>query len=261
MSLRGLWWCRLRTTTLVITVLALARAAQAQAPVTPLPADQPFTRIISNLGRDIAALPSMTTAVLAGAGGGGALAAHEVDRDLSDWVARRPKASYTTLGRVGGDGWIQGGVALGTYVVGLAARHRATAHVGADLIRSHVLASLITQGLKAGLDRKRPTGSGHAFPSGHASATFTTAAVIDGHFGWKAGLPAYGFAGFVAWTRVRDNQHWLSDVVAGATIGAIVGRTVTAGHRNRPWTVSVAPAAEGLMVLVVRTGQHRLQTR
>jgi membrane-associated phospholipid phosphatase len=65
-----------------------------------------------------------------------------------------------------------------------------------------------------------------SFPSGHASTAFTLAAVAERHFGWKVGLPAYSVAGLVAVSRLQRNKHYLSDVIAGATLGYIVGRTV-----------------------------------
>jgi hypothetical protein len=34
---------------------------------------------------------------------------------------------------------------------------------------------------------------------------------------------AYSLAGFVAYSRMNDNQHWLHDVLAGATIGTSYG--------------------------------------
>jgi hypothetical protein len=37
----------------------------------------------------------------------------------------------------------------------------------------------------------------------------------------------YALAGFIGASRIERHKHHLSDVVAGATIGFIVGRTVT----------------------------------
>jgi membrane-associated phospholipid phosphatase len=125
-------------------------------------------------------------------------------------------------------------------------------HVGSDLVRAQVLNGLITKGLKLAIDRERPSGGRHAFPSGHTAAAFASASVLHGHFGWKVALPAYSLAGFVGWTRLRDNQHWLSDVGAGATIGLIVGQAVTSGHRQRVWTIVPVATPGGLGVYVVK---------
>lgn len=233
-----------------LTIASAAPQAPA-APVSVAPADRPFAGLFVNLGRDVSALPSSTTLAALAVGGVGALVSHPSDDNLSGWVEQRPSASYSRLGRVAGDGWTQAGVAVGTYVVGLATGHRATTHLGADLIRGQFLTGLITQGLKVGVDRRRPSGGRHSFPSGHTSAAFLTAAVVDGHYGWKAGLPAYGFAGFIGWTRIRDDAHWLTDVIIGGTVGVIVGRTVTSGHRTRDWTLGVSPAAGGGLIVSI----------
>jgi membrane-associated phospholipid phosphatase len=59
-------------------------------------------------------------------------------------------------------------------------------------------------------------------------------------------------AGFIGWTRVRDDRHWLTDVIVGAAIGSVAGRTVTLGHGARPWAIVPTPTAGGAAVLVVK---------
>jgi membrane-associated phospholipid phosphatase len=238
--------------------LAVALALQSPPPSptahTAWPDDHPITHILQNLVSDAAALPSRVSIeiLLAGsAGAGGARASF--DHDVADWAGRAGSASYTRAGDVIGLGAVQGGAAVATYAIGKVAHHPAVAHVGGDLIRAQVLTGVLTQGLKFGVDRTRPNGGRRSFPSGHSSASFASAAVLGGHFGWKAGLPAYAVAGFIGWTRVRDHVHYPSDVVFGATMGMIVGRTVTAGHRARTWTVVPARTSGGLAVFFVRT--------
>ena len=63
--------------------------------------------------------------------------------------------------------------------------------------------------------------SGHAsFPSGHVTLAFAAAAAVDREtsVGWVPWV-AYPLAATVCWSRVRDDEHWTSDVVAGAAIG------------------------------------------
>jgi hypothetical protein len=52
------------------------------------------------------------------------------------------------------------------------------------------------------------------------------ATVAEYHFGPKIGIPAYLAAGFIGASRLQSNKHYLSDVVAGAALGYIVGKTV-----------------------------------
>jgi membrane-associated phospholipid phosphatase len=230
------------------------------SPARPSPASQawpdqqPITHFFQNLVHDVGALPSTRTALVLGVGGAGALAAHPVDDNLAGWVRGRDASSYTSAGQVLGNGWTQGGAAIAVYLVGKLDGNPAVTHIGGDLIRGQALNGLVTTAIKVAVDRTRPNGSRYSFPSGHTTASFTTAAILDGHFGWKVGVPAYAVAGFVGWTRIRDNVHWLSDVVFGGAIGVMVGRTVTAGHRARTWTVLPVKTPGGFAVMIVGSG-------
>lgn len=232
--------------------------ARAQATPTATPASQtttepnPLTNIVQNLGRDLRDFASFETLVILGAGGAGALVAGQSDDRVNSWTRDHPAGSWTAIGRVGGDGWTQGGIALSTWAVGTLTEHRLTAHVGSDLMRAQMLNMVTTRVLKIAIDRRRPSGGGHAFPSGHTSASFTTAAVLHRHFGWKAGIPAYAAAGVVGLTRVRDRSHWVSDTVFGAAMGVAAAWTVTRGHDTGPWTITPVAVRGGGGVLVTR---------
>ena len=85
----------------------------------------------------------------------------------------------------------------------------------------------------------KPDGTGgYSFPSGHASTTFATASVLERHFGWKAGIPTYIAATYVATSRLHENRHFLSDVIFGASVGMAAGRSVTRHGRS---TFALAP--------------------
>jgi membrane-associated phospholipid phosphatase len=87
-----------------------------------------------------------------------------------------------------------------------------------------------TGALKYGVRRERPDGSNRrSFPSGHTSNAFAWATIADHHYGHKLGLPAYAVAGLIGVSRLEKNVHHLSDVLAGATLGYVVGRTVVRG--------------------------------
>lgn len=77
-----------------------------------------------------------------------------------------------------------------------------------------------TYALKALVDKTRPDQSDDdSFPSGHSSVAFQGAAFIQIRYGWKYGIPAYLGAAFVAWSRVDSDNHYTTDVLAGAAIG------------------------------------------
>jgi undecaprenyl-diphosphatase len=60
-----------------------------------------------------------------------------------------------------------------------------------------------------------------AFPSGHTTAAFSTATSLSLTFKkWYVVVPAYTWAGAVAYSRLHLGVHYPSDVLAGAAIGA-----------------------------------------
>ncbi len=60
-----------------------------------------------------------------------------------------------------------------------------------------------------------------AFPSGHTTAAFTTATSLSLTFKkWYVVVPAYTWAGAVAYSRLHLGVHYPSDVLTGAAIGA-----------------------------------------
>lgn len=95
--------------------------------------------------------------------------------------------------------------------------------------------------LKAAVEKQRPNGGKHSFPSGHAADAAFGAAFLQRRYGWAYGVPAYLLTGFVAWSRVESHQHFSEDAIAGAAIG-IVGSYIF----TRPYHgVEVTPVAGG----------------
>jgi membrane-associated phospholipid phosphatase len=161
---------------------------------------------------------------------------HRADDSIT---ASRRKASTEGFkaGAVIGGTPLELGAAFATYAIGRASGSPRAMQLGGDLIRAQVMAELMTTGVKQSVRRARPEGSGFSFPSGHTAVTFASATVLQRHFGWKAGIPAYAVASYVAASRVQMKRHYLSDVIFGATLGIVAGRTVTFGH-NRQWMLT-----------------------
>lgn len=231
---------------------AVAHQAAPLDPVVERADRHPLKFIAHNLGQDLWDFGHLETLTILGAGGAMSIVSGRYDDRIDTWTVDHPAPPWTDIGRIGGDGWTQGALALGTWATGELTDHRVTAHVGRDLMRAQMLNMVTTRVLKIGIDRTRPSGGGHAFPSGHVSATFASAGVVHRHFGWKAGVPAYAAAGFVGLTRMRDRMHWVSDTVFGAAMGVAAAWTVTRGHADRNWTVMPVVVRGGGGVMVTR---------
>ncbi len=107
----------------------------------------------------------------------------------------------------------------------------------------HALATngLSTLAIKYVSNRDSPNGEAFAFPSGHTSSSVTFATVMHEAYGPWVGLPLYGLSAFVAIERLDDGEHWVSDVVFGAALGWVVGRTVAEGRRPEIFGGEIAP--------------------
>jgi len=149
-------------------------------------------------------------------------------------------------GELLGSAMAQVGGALVTYGIGTATGRPGLAELGRDLVRAQLLTQGMTQLVKRTVQRTRPDGSSRSsFPSGHASGTFATATVLQRHYGWKVGVPAYVVASYVAASRLSENKHFLSDVAFGAALGLAAGRTVTFDHGASRFEIAPMATAGG----------------
>jgi membrane-associated phospholipid phosphatase len=215
-----------------------------------------FPNLVEEVIGDFRRLPSKENASLLGIGAAVAMMGHSIDQSLSLGMSRRPTlGSALEPGNIIGGFQAQFGGALATYAVGRLMNSPRTATVGADLVRALVVSQTVTGTIKVIASRTRPDGTNLSFPSGHTSASFASAAVLQRHFGWKVGAPAMGIAAYVAAARIQEKRHFLSDVAFGATIGLAAGRTVTIGHGRGRFAVAPAAAPGGAGVAFTWVGQ------
>ena len=91
---------------------------------------------------------------------------------------------------------------------------------------------LFTEGAKYSFKRKRPfeeypndivmrmKATGYSFPSGHTSSAFCTATCLTlSTKKWFVAVPAYSYAGLIAYSRMRLGVHYPSDVLGGVLVG------------------------------------------
>lgn len=89
-----------------------------------------------------------------------------------------------------------------------------------QLTKSFATAMAVNGLLKISIRRKRPTGNGkHSFPSGHTTAAFAGAAYLGQRYGLAYGVPAYGAAAAVGYSRIHAKAHRWDEVLVGAALG------------------------------------------
>ncbi|HBB00109.1 MAG: hypothetical protein A2W86_00660 [Bacteroidetes bacterium GWD2_45_23] len=101
-------------------------------------------------------------------------------------------------------------------------------YIGASVLS----AGIITTILKYSIHRPRPfitypflekvtSGGSPSFPSGHTTDAFSMATAVSlAYPKWYVIIPAYAWAGVVAYTRMDLGVHYPSDVLVAAIIGA-----------------------------------------
>jgi membrane-associated phospholipid phosphatase len=119
---------------------------------------------------------------------------------------------------------------LGT---GRVLRRRALTRAGYRLAGTLLLAGLIANTGKVLLGRERPSRSEApdvfriwsdrgSFPSGHTAVAFALSGSLAAELANPvAGTALYLVAAGTGWSRMNDNSHWLTDVVAGALTGIL----------------------------------------
>jgi hypothetical protein len=123
------------------------------------------------------------------------------------------------------------------YLYSLHAQDVEAHELSKSLFNAVAITGLTTVALKATIGsnttapNREPDPFGGAWPSGHTSSSFAVAAVLDEYYGPVVGIPAYILAGLVGWERIDDGEHDLSDVVFGAVLGYVIGKTVASEHR------------------------------
>jgi membrane-associated phospholipid phosphatase len=144
------------------------------------------------------------------------------------------------------------------YLVGRAGGNRRVESVGLHSVESILLADVLGGGIKLIAGRQRPYidtrnpynfqlwrgfagDQFRSFPSGHTITAFAFASTVTResqfwwpHGTWYVGTVFYGGASLVGLSRMYNNQHWASDVMAGAAIGTLVGLKVVKYTHSHP---------------------------
>ncbi len=232
-------------------VVMLVAATQATAPGAADHGRWSVAGLPSRVARDFGRLASMPSLAVLGAGGVASLAVHPFDsRTVASLSRSTPAEEALDGGATAGSAPVQIGIAGAVYGLGLAFHSDGAAEVGSALVETQIVQSAITVGLKYAVDRTRPNGGHHSFPSGHTSTTFATADIVLQRFGWRAGVAAYAAAAYVGASRVADRDHYPSDVVFGAAVGIASARTFRGSFGRAAVAVQPVRLAGGGAVFV-----------
>lgn len=186
-------------------------------------------RFPANLGRSFVGLfaagnvkPFLIGSALTGA-------SLPLDGPTQRFFERQRWDAFGSAGNVAGGTPVIASTVGGLFVVGRFVGDQRFRNMSYALGEAAVLNGLLTTGLKYAVRRERPDRSNNlSFPSGHTSDSFTLAAVLAHSYGPRAAIPAYTIAGLIGVSRMARDVHHLSDVLAGATLGLLVGRSAAA---------------------------------
>lgn len=184
-----------------------------------------------------------------------------LDRPVEDAFNRNRTGALDRAAKHMSDVGVYGSMAAaGTfYLCGKFMNDPEATATGTDAIASGLISGgVIVPILKTVIGRDRPSrdhgpyffkpvsGSDSGFPSVHTTVAFSVAAVITAHYQdpWVQCL-AYGVAGLTSLARIAGNDHYTSDVVAGALIGLGVGKAIVGMNRTYRFgkraSISLAP--------------------
>ena len=232
---------------LLLAVL-IASSAGAQTP------DTLFTKRSLFTWGDAALFAGFTAATAAAAP-----ADRWFTRELQDEARQANRTlnrSATVFRIIGHPGGLIAGGSL--YIIGRASSNRRVEDIGLHTVESIALADAISGSIKIIAGRARPYASKDnarnfqlfrgfknddykSFPSGHATSAFALASIISAETShwrpatrWVVGPALYGAATLTGVSRMYNNQHWASDVLAGAAIGTLTGIKVFRYQHSHP---------------------------
>jgi hypothetical protein len=211
-------------------------SAEESAPGNPSAADDAINQRIPLFASDHGGYFAWSRPLAILAVGGMAAAMswnHEHPERMKRTLNASPFEPTMDVGNTYGSGWIVGGGSLATLAIGRLTRDDRIESFGADLCRSYLISSALAGVIKFSVDRRRPSGGGLSFPSGHTSAAFSAVPVIAHHLGWQAGVTSAFLAVSTGLGRMEDGRHYLSDVLFGAAIGLATGDAVVHHRKDR----------------------------
>jgi hypothetical protein len=148
---------------------------------------------------------------------------------------------WDSVGDAGGNPGTHFALAGAMYFASYAIDDTKTYEVSKTMLSALAINGITTLTLKAAVRTHSPNGDDLAWPSGHASSSFTVATVLAESYGPLVGVPAYAFAAYVGFERLDARNHNFSDVISGALIGIAIGHAVSQKHMPKLLGMDVVP--------------------
>jgi len=227
--------------------------------------------------KDAGALARLTkprTALYVAGAAGATLALAQIEDGVNPWLAERNTGTFEDILEVAD---LAGGPNVNYVVVGLAGtslftKNRRFQDAAVTSLQTLVYAGLIGYGLKGILGRLRPsqtddpnaffetTGKNpfssegnSSYPSGHAIASFGIVTPWVLYYPSPFTYALYAIPVGTTLSRLAIYKHWMTDMIAGAAIGILMGRYLSLRHQGQ--------AARHDIDVAIGTGQAGLTYR
>lgn len=158
--------------------------------------------------------------------------AQNIDVNILKAINPRYPTSQVWSGISGSTYIVTAAVPTGTFVYGLIAKDNKAKHNAVQTAIGIGISSIVSEAFKRTINAERPADKypneifvptpdhGRAFPSGHTTLAFATAASLAIEYKkWYITVPAYAWASAVGYSRLYKGYHLPSQVLAGAAIG------------------------------------------
>jgi membrane-associated phospholipid phosphatase len=181
-----------------------------------------------------------------------------LDQGITNSTQGKQKYYYSVPivgGRIYGEWYSIGGVAALFAIYGWSVPDNSAKKVSIELFQAGLYAEATTFVLKIGIGRARPYANVgafefkpfriiddkyHSFPSGHTTSAVAMSTVMSRHANSTAlKIIAYLPAALTMFSRIYQDQHWLTDEIPAAAIGYFVGNWVVDLHEGRRHRINV----------------------
>lgn len=176
-------------------------------------------------------------------------------RDATQGEQRYYHSFPVEAGRMYGEWYSIGAITLGFGLYGWVAKDTAARKISIELLQAGIFAETITGILKVSLGRARPRSGENAFtyhpfslfddnfhslPSGHTTSAFAISTIMSRHAkSTFLKIAAYLPAGLTMFSRIYQNNHWLSDEIIAGVTGYFVGHWVVDLHEGKRHKINV----------------------